>query len=371
MIWRARAIEVATAAAEHDRLWYVEPLKGIAALAIVAVHTAGQMPIPERARQLLTAGQYAVQLFFLLSAFTCLYSLERRRLAGEGALYSAFALRRLVRIVPLFVVAVVIYTCMSRIAPPLTTPLNWRGSEPVSIGNLLSHLTLTFWLNKDWINHIIGVEWAIGVFVVFYVVIPIVHKRIKTTGVALAVLLGLLGLALVWRIEMSRFVTFATWAYWFPLSHLYILPVAYLILSVAVSRRTIGRREAVAGLTALAIFAVFILPFGGVSYVDVWWVMVFGSLIGILELAADLPRTLVRTLDNRATRLLGRVGYSLYLWHPLVIGLCYTHVRPLCARTLMGDVAFYAVLYAAAFLIALASYYTIEKPILSWARRYV
>ena len=86
---------------------------------------------------------------------------------------------------------------------------------------------------------------------------------------------------------------------------------------------------------------------------------------GILYLAVTSQGTLNKLLSNRVFKTMGKISYSFYLWHALVIGFCATLVAgfklPGIASAMLATLLGTVVLYPVSYL----SYWFLEKPFLS------
>ncbi len=94
---------------DDGRLEFVDALRGIAALGVVAMHVGRYFPgLPTPVAALAEQGARGVQLFFIVSAFTMFLTLDRRRGRDESVVLG-FAARRLCRIAPMYYIAVAYY----------------------------------------------------------------------------------------------------------------------------------------------------------------------------------------------------------------------------------------------------------------------
>lgn len=132
---------------------YIDAARGLAILAVVAVHSSQHIDgITGPWRLLLDNGARGVQLFFIASAITLMMSWHSR---DDGAL--PFYIRRLFRIAPLFFAAAIFYSIFYR---------------DFDATRLLSAFTLTLGLHPATMNGVVPGGWSIGVEVVFYAVFP-------------------------------------------------------------------------------------------------------------------------------------------------------------------------------------------------------
>jgi peptidoglycan/LPS O-acetylase OafA/YrhL len=344
-----------------DRLGYRPALDGVRAVAIVMVllvHT-GAFLVPGADDHVLPGGALGVDLFFVLSGFliTTLL-LERRR---ERHPIASFYLRRALRLLPAVVVLlagmVVIAAAegepgravANTIGAVLTYTTNWALLAGVSIERHVTHL------------------WSLAIEEQFYAVWPLLLLGALATGRTRRQVLWLtLGLALasaLWRA--------ALWESGHGWEHLYLrtdaradslLVGATLALlpwrrvaDVAPRWRTAAGGAALLGLLAAAETlkaSSAVLYLGGYTAV---------AILAAVLIAAVMPGggALATTLGAPAAVAVGRLSYSLYLWHfPLFIVVGeHTTAWPTAARILAA--------WALTFAAASASYRFVERPALA------
>lgn len=76
---------------EQKRLDYIDGLRGFAALMIITVHSANFVEtglLPDAILSWLKLGRYGVQIFYIISGFTIMMSIERQKNSGEVTLTS-------------------------------------------------------------------------------------------------------------------------------------------------------------------------------------------------------------------------------------------------------------------------------------------
>jgi len=151
-----------------DRLAFIDSLRGIAALMVVILHVA-YIPSPSLkllpwARRLINAGQTGVILFFIISAFTLCLSAQSRSTCSTPFETRDFYIRRLFRIMPLYLVSIPIAWVRDLIVynyqrPPLETI--WSSLSIVDPGNS---------------RGLVWASWTLGVELLFYLLFPLFFK---------------------------------------------------------------------------------------------------------------------------------------------------------------------------------------------------
>lgn len=113
----------------------------------------------------LSFGQYGVQLFFILSAFTLFTSFDDR-FSSDGANQSKyFFIRRLFRIVPLYTLAILFYLSLEVMKNGLDSVSYWK----VAISALYLNGIIP-------VNYLPPGGWSIGTEMAFYVLLPFLFK---------------------------------------------------------------------------------------------------------------------------------------------------------------------------------------------------
>ena len=157
----------------------LDTLRGVAILAVLAVHT--NQAVSSGIRQvdtLLGFGRFGVQLFFLVSAFTMCYMWHER--AGESERLRKFYIRRVLRIAPMFWLAIPTYLLLYGSGTSYWSP---QGISALDIA-----LTASF-LHGWWppsINAIVPGGWSIAVEMMFYLLFPFVILHLSRPASFLA-----------------------------------------------------------------------------------------------------------------------------------------------------------------------------------------
>jgi len=152
------------------RLPHIDALRGISALGVLTVHS-GVDGLPLWASRTVIFGARGVQLFFVLSGFSILLSLEESLRAHKHVDWRAFFLRRIMRIGPLFWLLMPFYFFLRGTA---FEPLEWLMTATFSHG-----------LSPIWFNSLVPGGWSIGTEFLFYLSVPFVAKFVLNSRSAL------------------------------------------------------------------------------------------------------------------------------------------------------------------------------------------
>src|ERR1035437_7696995 len=173
---------------EPKRLRSLDALRGWAILGVIAVHSTELIPPGSSfLANLFDHVKKGVQLFFVVSAISLLFSLQSRW-AMERNPVRNFFLRRFFRIAPLFYAAIVLSLWFDGLTPRDAAPdgLHWW------------YVPLTFLFANGWFpeaqNSVVPGGWSIAAETTFYLCLPFLFRRIRDLRGALV----LFGLGTVW-----------------------------------------------------------------------------------------------------------------------------------------------------------------------------
>ena len=309
-------------------------------------------------------GWFGVDLFFVISGFVIAYSGLLLWRADARGFQRAYWARRLTRILPLYLLTLVLWLAVFQ---PGFLFAGWREWG----WQLFTHLTFThgFWAETH--GAIDGPNWSLAVEMQFYL--------------AMALAIGWIDRTPAWRIVL--YALLVSWAYRFTMSLAYAeqgggwvfmkttqLPgmLDEFAMGIAAAKWVVdgGRRSGRAALAwTLAAVAAGVAawsiywPWSG--YWDVWWMVTFwrtplAIFFGcVLMAAVHLPAIVARRL--KVLDWLGEVSYGLYLWHLFAIFAAihlFGHDGP---RVL-------AVALPATIVVSALSWKLVEKPFMRIAR---
>jgi len=305
------------------RYEFLDALRGFAILGVIALHSASMTGQSFAGIPYAQAGASGVQLFFVISAFTIFLTLDRAK-SREKHVFRNFFIRRFFRILPMFWVAALFYSF---------APGREVYEEPFAPGFVSYALTLV--LQHGWdpysINSVVPGGWSIAVEATFYLMAPVLFLLLRDWQRALlfffaaAILCVTLNLALTYGVAHQLvFVTVHPQLVhffqqrWFPSQ----LPVfACGVLAYRLWQKLppgFGTRRNGLILLAAAAFVINAsVASGGLALLPEQVCFSLGFLLLMLALAAYACPPLV----NTATCLLGRVSYSFYLMHFVMLSL--------------------------------------------------
>ncbi|UKY53469.1 acyltransferase family protein [Streptomyces inhibens] len=367
------------AAPARSRASDIDGFRGLAALSTVAYHVwqqyfrydgHGSHPPVDNPVVGAVFSLEVIDLFFVLSAYLLTLSYARAAIDGRSTRPARqFLFRRAIRILPLYVLAVLVVWASRN--PSL--PGNWR--------DLVEHLTFTHVFDQQRIFYTLGPTWSLSLEVLFYLVLvalgPLavracrpLRRRGSRVAVCAAGCLFLYAAPLAW-IAVAHYgfgVPHTDWVVYFgPQARFggFAAGMGLAVLTAALGDRgRLGSRSALP-LAALALAGLFTLSllsapenFSFTFYhplAAVLWVVLIFSTVHVRQ------RTFWHgLLTARWLTALGLISYSLFIWHePVMLQLHKAGVLP------AGQSGFplaLLIVFLAAVPAAAASYWIIEYP---------
>ncbi|MGD0249083.1 MAG: acyltransferase family protein, partial [Candidatus Limnocylindrales bacterium] len=345
----------------------IEGLRGVAVLLVVLYHVG----LLSGASVQLPGGFVGVDLFFVISGFLITGLLIRERERSGRISFARFYARRVRRILPAAMVVLLV-----------TIPLSWllvnvlqrpsamqdAAAAALSVANIRFALT-TDYFNPTSYSPVLH-YWSLGVEEQFYFVWPalltVVAWRLprRGAGIALTLVVAISFVACVIVTQRNL-----AWAYYMLPTRAWQLAAGGLLAVGAGSlermpgliRRLVARSLAGVGWLALAALACEALTLDSSSIPYPGTAALLPTLAGVLLIASGPERLgpgLILRLDP--IRFVGKISYSLYLWHwpVLILGGLYLMGPLQQTIPLPGAVA----LGVLSVLIAAASWKFVEEP---------
>jgi peptidoglycan/LPS O-acetylase OafA/YrhL len=362
------------AVAEGARVRELDGVRGVAILLVMVHHFALSARALGFDSKLLTLGQLGwcgVDLFFVLSGFLITGILYDSK--GSGGYFRNFYARRILRIFPLYYMALAVVILLSSIWPKAGV---WPTSSPLWVATFLTNFVIAFLgpAATGALTH----YWSLAIEEHFYLIWPLLvfvlnARQLIVVGCAIVLLAFALRIALlayganldaIFVLTPTRIDTLALGAILAVLSRqprgmLALVPVAWLAVGI--------------GLPALGLI---VLVRHTVDETDPM-IIAFGySLLALLAGALIVLGTTLTPLKRvlRRTSLVwfGKYSFGLYVWHP-IIGLLL--LRSEFGRTLnLATGTNAALVFIAAFALDLAtawiSFHVWEKRFLSLKKNF-
>ncbi|HEY2154898.1 MAG TPA: acyltransferase [Isosphaeraceae bacterium] len=370
--------EVGAPPAPGRRYESLDSLRGVAAVCVVIAHLFGpillsdRLPAPATIRflrltpmRIFWDGGSAVWLFFVLSGFV----LALPYYSGRALRYGPYLVRRGCRIYPPYIVAVAAAALLKTLlyrgpSPTMTATLNEWWGLPTTPRALLDHLALISSVDERFDPVTWSLTQEMRVSILFPLIMAVLLRIPDAASLVLALAMvplalradGLVRNHLHWDLDLCQ-----TWIY---------VPMFVIGALLAKHREALADRVASwprlarDGLAVLAVSAIAyapLLPF----YVMKLPVRIYAGTFGtaLLIVAALGLSRFSSLLHAPAAIFLGRVSYSIYLWHLIVyLGLSFS-LREALPIPWVQLVSFALVLPVAAL-----AYRAIEAPSIALGR---
>ncbi len=342
-----------------EKLKALHGLRGCAAIAVVIFHQAHiARDSFQGLWQSITEPLYlSVQFFFVLSAFSLCYANEHKPTS-----LGVYALRRFLRLAPLFWLIALFQIWRAGDADPLTIFLN---------------LSLLFNLVPGYEASLVWAGWSVGVEALFYVLLPILWFIKHRTTLLLAITVATLLLsAWFWNHTTNNPNYPVHFAYFSIIGNLPQFMFGLLAFKLFQTTRELDSRGIRSSLAANC-FALGILLFVSFDPLLLHGRLpgIYFALWGLMFAAITLVQAThpSKLLSAKALGWLADRSYGIYLFHPMVIEFS----KPLyaqVARELSGGsaVAFAVSLtytLIVTFALAHISFTLVERPIYRLAER--
>ncbi len=316
----------------------IDGLRCFAVIAVMLFHAGS-----------LSSGFLGVDVFFVISGFL-ITSLIEEGLRGDTFSITAFYDRRLRRIAPM-----VVLMSMVALIPGyflfLPDHLENLGQSVIATlayaNNLLLYLTSGYW---DIVNEYKPLmhTWSLGVEMQFYLLFPFILllTRHATRGVKLILLSTLLLLSLVSNLYMHR----NAWHFFMVTSRFFEFAIGALVYYLR-PRENAGKY----GLPLISLALILVLFFVKEPHKNVMHHLLISVFTGFFIYSYD-GGIAGYIAGNRAVTFIGKISYSLYMWHQVVFAY---------ARVVLSEepgVWLLTCLFLQIFLLSVITYYVIEKP---------
>lgn len=300
-----------------NKFGYIDSLRGLAILGVIIVHTAQSVPgLHPIIFNVCNYGKHGVQLFFFLSAYTL--CLSRKGRESEPNANTKYFIRRFFRIAPLYYFGIIFYGIIFILKNngnlgSLNLHLEY------SVSNVLRHLTFTQSLSQNVIFGVVPGGWSIGTEMLFYLVFPFLFDRyLKIRSFLMQILLPI-------GIALFSFVFFRALPHLFPplskhdfnfyyCTLLNQIPIFLLGISFfVIANQTVFKLKI--GWLSLIIFFIITFILLLIKYVNYNDISIFPFLAGCSFVFLFIAFKTISVLNLKLLQFIGRVSYSMYLFH--------------------------------------------------------
>lgn len=337
---------------KKNNIGYVASLDGLRAIAVLLV-----MMLHANFK-LGWSGGLGVSVFFALSGFL-ITTLLLEEFSHSGTIsFKGFYIRRTMRLFPplyLMLLMVLAYALLFRVGMEQTFIVHDVISAAAYVYNIC-------WAWGWGIKELLLYHtWSLGVEEQFYLLWPaVLYIFLKSKQLNLLKYLLAVFIVLVWMLKSMHL--FPGLASSMLKEAIFIGCLGALIRFTATKEKTINGFMAI--FLLLMILALGIAPLKFTStYNTVFNVVSIFSILIILYLVENKSGLLHQLLSHRYFVFIGKISYSLYLWHLPVFRLFYYH------STLPPLVSFTAK-FLVSFILAIASWYLVEQKATALGRKW-
>jgi peptidoglycan/LPS O-acetylase OafA/YrhL len=360
--------------ASPPKLAYIDAVRGVAILGVMALHCAQAVPASSTVLQYaMLIGVRGVQLFYLASAITLCMSWNRRSVRELCPTRNYF-LRRFWRIAPLFYLAIGGYLLLDGWEPREWAPNGVRGW----------FVPVTFMMAHGWhpetINAIVPGSWSIAVEFTFYLILPIILSLVTTAGRATSLLAIAMGICIanIWLMPQ-------VWAPRYPENEQYLVDAFTFfnffsqlpVFAIGVTAYFAIRNRSYRGVVASVVLGVC------TSVASIWLRgseltvpsilkhhVVFSAVLSVIVVFLSMHP--VAVVVNPVTLFFGKLSYGLYLIHFAVIHyLTCAFAAQVGERGDVQSVSFFLLAASVSVLLALMANRLVEEPGIALGKRIV
>ncbi|WP_342359346.1 acyltransferase family protein [Terrarubrum flagellatum] len=301
---------------------YIPAIDGLRAIAVLSVF------FYHLRESLIPGGYFGVDIFFVISGFVVTSSVADAKFSSLLEFQSYFYARRIVRIVPALIVCLAATALLS----VLFIPSSWLSSSlsETGIAAFFGFSNIVLALNSDeyfspraTFNPFVH-TWSLGVEEQFYLIFPFLiyffgdrSGRGKNGAFLPVALLSLLSLIACGLLTLKRW----EYAFYLPIARFWEMG-AGVCLYLAIGRwkprfETLpaSRVNAIALASIVAMAGSFAIPATIFSPFPTALIPVAASCALIACVTARQETSVAQALSMRAPVAIGRISYSLYLWH--------------------------------------------------------
>lgn len=317
----------------RERLQRVDALdsaRGWAILGVIAIHISQAAQLQTGLlHKLAVNGDMGVELFYVLSAFSLMMVMNARESAGCHNLKGYF-IRRFFRIAPMFWIVLLLSTILFFGKKSFWAPSGIDGTDVVLTALFLHGVT------PQSVNAVVPGGWSVAVEVSFYLLLPLFFKYAKsvatTTGWLIASLMIYYCFGYIAQMHFDRTLPEVARHLADIYSWYMSLPAQLPVFVMGILAFQLVREEVLApvyGYIFSGVGAALLLYFPVSSESHLFARHLLWGIVFAVFIASNVRRPLY-LFDNPLLRAFGRISYSAYLLHFIVlmyIGKIFRHAE--------------------------------------------
>jgi peptidoglycan/LPS O-acetylase OafA/YrhL len=276
-------------------------------------------------------GYVGVDIFFVISGFLITTILAEELAQGRFS-FAGFYARRIRRLLPALIAMLAV---VSILAPFVLLPDDLAAYARSVVAKVLLSSNILFWSESGYFDVASELKpllhiWSLSIEEQFYLVFPLLlfglHRWGRRPAVAVIVLLALSLAASIYFVRVDPSATF----YLLPTRAWEFLIGSVLALGlVRLPSAPFARDLVAAGGVALILTAIFTFDQSTTFPGAMALVPCLGTALIILAGGQGRSTLVGRALGFGGVVMLGRISYSVYLWHwPIAVGWVYLYGRP-------------------------------------------
>ena len=339
---------------KEKRIHSYDFLRGLAIIAVIATHVVQSFPsginLIDTAFQF---GRYGVQLFYFVSALTMCHMWKLRE--GEDSPIKKFYIRRVLRIAPLFWLAIPVYLLINGLKPTYFAP------NGISLHQVLLTITFLHGFWPDSINSVVPGGWSIAVEMTFYLLFPVLILTIK--GRSHIYLALAFAIYFLYTFFLRDFLVYYLTQIYQTNNPELIHDFLFLNFINQVPIFLIGCCLFFLSNNQLKNYSLFFLLWLFVSWAGKFYFKEegFGFVLMYILIAISTFLIVKFNCSFFILEKLGKYSYSIYLFHFLILKVLQKVLQDLTGLYALLTSFFLAIIFS--YIIALLSYELIEKRI--------
>lgn len=303
---------------QYNNTNYITGLRAIAILLVFLIHSLGA-EIGEYStftKNFVNFGKYGVQIFFVISGFTIFYQILNNKYT-----FRKFLLVRIVRLSIVYFPIIIIFYLFNLYTGYGNYWLHQFNEQGViTIQNLLAHFFYLGYLDEEYANSIIGVEWTLNIEVFYYILfgylisINFINKNIINIPIFLFIFILLTYIPIA-----SIFHVSDLFVHWAPFNYGYMFLLGGLSYIVKYKYLTNINHfySNFSYLFYISTLIFIIVIYNKVSEQTIGQLVAISTAIFICFAKDNSKLSILFT--NKAFLFLGSISYSFYLIHIIVL----------------------------------------------------
>lgn len=312
---------------------YIDALKGLAILGVTMVHSGGSA-LPGVFGNIGSNGARGVQMLFVISAMLTFESLSNYFPERKDVIVSQILRwykKKVLRLMPMYYFAII----CSMLTKSWST--YWLGNEGhVTVKNIIAHIFFIHGFFPHYTNSILGVDWYLGVLIVFIIISPLLYKFVDCLekSIALFILVYLANpwlnarLANVIPVDNDPVIYNTYISSFGPLTQIlvYTMGIVLFFYVKRINESEIKHRKV---LSYIILMFAIVLLYGQVNGAPQIYRFSYTEMFGLFFVIVIISQAIhsSKIIDNPFFRLFGKYSYGIYLFQFIWIHIYDRHIN--------------------------------------------